>query len=191
MTWKMSDKIRQWGITWRDFTPTNPAVSLGINGDLGSIVMMSLGMTLLALTSTTNDKWTDALAAFLVVHPIWLGEGEDEYIAVVLNTKFCHMVLCIGAQDKGLQFSNGFTDDNEDVIDSYTTVEAAMDYVNKERLEATSKPNKCAKTKKSNVEVGAHETGDKTVVTRDPLRPKRKSISGEGKQKASRGKKSD
>ena len=80
----------------------NPAVSLGINGDLGSTIMMSHGMTLLALNSTLDEQWKNALVALLAVHPIWAGEGEDDYIAVVLDAKFCHMELCVGAQDKGL-----------------------------------------------------------------------------------------
>ena len=97
MTWRMSDKIKRWGITWQDSTPTNPAVPLGINGDLGSAIMMSLGMTLLALTSTPDERWENALVALLAVHPICAGEGEDDYIAVVLDAKFCHMELCTGA----------------------------------------------------------------------------------------------
>ena len=80
----------------------NLAMSLGINGDLRFAIMMLHGMTLLALTSTADEKWADALAALLAVHPIWLGEGEYEHIAMVLNAKFCHMELCVGAQDKGL-----------------------------------------------------------------------------------------
>ena len=127
MTWRMSDKIKRWGITWRDSTLTNPTVSLGINGDLGSGIMMSHGMILLALTSTPDEWWANALAALLAVHPIWAGKGEDDYIAVVLDAKFCHMELCVGAQDKGLQFPNGYADDEEDVIYAYTIVEAAME----------------------------------------------------------------
>ena len=98
-------------------------------------------MTLLALTSTADKKWANALAAVLAVHPIRPGEGEDNYIAIVLDTKFCHMELYAGAQDKGLQFPNGFADDDEDVIYAYTTVEVAMDQVNKDCLQAASKPN--------------------------------------------------
>ena len=104
--------------------------------------MISNRMTLLTLTSIANEKWANALAALLAVHPVRPGEGEDDYIVVVLNAKFCHMELCAGAQDKGLQFPNGYANDDEDVIYAYTTVEAAMDQVNKERLQAASKPNK-------------------------------------------------
>ena len=66
----MNNKIRRWRITWRDSTPTNSAVSLGMNGEISSIVMMLHGMTLLALTLIAEEKWLDALAALLVVHPI-------------------------------------------------------------------------------------------------------------------------
>ena len=124
MTWRMSDKIKRWGITWGDSMPTNPAVLLGINGDMGSAIMMSHGMTLIALTSTPDERWENALAALLAVHSIRVGEGEDDYIVVVLDAKFCHMELCAGAKDKGLQFPNGYADDKEDVIYAYTTVEA-------------------------------------------------------------------
>ena len=116
MTWRMSDKIKRWGIIWRDSTPTNPTVSLGINGDLGFAIMMSHGMTLLALNSTPDERWENTLAALLAVHPIRAREGEDDYIAVVLDAKFCHMELCAGAQDKGLQFPNSYADDKEDVV---------------------------------------------------------------------------
>ena len=67
------------------------------------------------------------------------------------------MELCIGAQDKGLQFPNGYVDDEEDVIYPYTTVEVIMEQVNKERLHAASKPNKHARTKKSDAASGALE----------------------------------
>ena len=89
--------------------------------------MMSHGMTLLALNSTPDEQWENALAALLAVHPIRAGEGEDDYIAVVLDAKFCHMELCAGAQDKGLQFPNGYADDEEDMVNAYQTMEAAME----------------------------------------------------------------
>ena len=104
--------------------------------------MMSHGMTLLALTFTLDEWWENALAALLAVHPIRAGEGEDDYIAVVLDAKFCDMELCAGAQDKGLQFPNGYADDEEDVIYAYTIVEAVMEQVKKECLQVVSKPNK-------------------------------------------------
>ena len=159
---------------------------LGVNGDLGSAIMMSHDMNLLALTSTI-----DALAALLVVHSIWPRDGEDEYIVVVLDAKLCHMELYANAQDKGLQFPNRFANDNEDVLVAYTTMEAVMEQVNKERLEAASKPTKRAKTKKSNVAVGAYETRDKTTGTGESSQPKKKSTSGGGEWEASRTKKSD
>ena len=59
--------------------------------------MMSHGMTLFTLTSTTDKRWENALAALLVAHPICLGKGEDDYIAVILDMKYCHMELCTGA----------------------------------------------------------------------------------------------
>ena len=107
MSWKMSEKITQWEITWTDSTLANAAVSLGINGDLGSAIMMSHGMTLLALTTVFKETWPNALAALVVVHPIRPGKGEDDYIAVVLNATMCHMELCASAQEKA---SSSLTD---------------------------------------------------------------------------------
>ena len=171
--------------------PTNPAVSLGINGDLGSAIMMLHEMTLLALTSTADKWWANALAALIGVHPICPSKGKDDYIVVVLDAKYYHMELCAGAQEKGLQFPNGFTDDDEDVVYAYTTMEAAMEQVNKECLQAASKPNKRVRTRKSHAAGAAHEIADKTTTTGESSRPKRKSTSGRGKWEASRAKKSD
>ena len=153
--------------------------------------MMLHGMTLLALTSTTDEWWANALAALLTVHPIRPGEREDDYIAVVLDAKFCHMELCAGAHDKGLQFPNGYADDEEDVIYTYTTVEAAMEQVNKEHLQAVSKPSKRARTKKSDAAGRALKIADEKAATRESSRPKRKSMSGGGEREAFRAKKSD
>ena len=80
----------------------NASVSLGINGDLGSALMMSHGMTLLALTEVEDDMWPDALVALVAVHPIRAGDGEDDYVAVVLDATLCHMEMCAGAQERGL-----------------------------------------------------------------------------------------
>ena len=153
--------------------------------------MISHGMTLLALNSTPDERWENALAALLAVHPIRAGEGEDDYIAVMLDAKFCHMELCAGAQDKGLQFSNGYADDEEDVINAYQAVEAAMEQVNKERLQLASKPNKRARTKKSNAAGRTLEIADETATMGESSRPKRKSTSGGGEREASRAKNSD
>ena len=59
------------------------------------------------------------------------------------------MELYASAQDKGMQFSNGFVDDNKDVINTFKIVEATSDQINKECTEATSKPNKRALPKKA------------------------------------------
>ena len=125
------------------------------------------------------------------MHPIRSGEGEDKYIAVVINAKLCHLELCAGVQDKGLQFPNRFADDDEHIIDAYTTMEAAMEHVNKERLEAALKPTKRVRTKKSDATVEVHETGDETAATGESSQPKQMSTSGEGEREASRAKKSD
>ena len=130
-------------------------------------------------------------SALLAVHPIRPSKGEDDYIVVVLDAKFCHMELCAGAQDKGLQFPNGYADDEEDVIYAYTTVEAAMEQVNKKCLQAASKPNKRARTKKSDAAGGVLEIVDETAATGESSRPKRKSTSNREKREASRAKKSD
>ena len=123
----MSDKIQRWGITWRDSTPTNPDVSLGINGDLGSAIMMSHGMTLVALAEVQDDIFPFALIALLVVHPIRPSDGDYDYIAVVLGATMCHMELCAGAQERGLEFPNGLAEDGNDVLVAFSIVEAARD----------------------------------------------------------------
>ena len=48
----------------------NMAVLLGINGDLGSTIMMLHGMTLLVLTSIYEETWPNALVVFVVKHLI-------------------------------------------------------------------------------------------------------------------------
>ena len=125
----MSDKINRWGITWRDSTPTNPDVSLGINGDVGTAIMMSHGMTLLAMSGVVDELFAFALVALLAVHPIRAGDGHDDYFAVILDATRCHMDLCAGAQERGLQFANGYAEDGEDVLVAFGTVEVARDHV--------------------------------------------------------------
>ena len=93
----MNDKIKRWRITWRDSTPTNASVSLGINVDLGSVLMMSHSMTLLMLKEVKDDYLPFSLAALIAVHPIRAGDGEDDYVAVVLDATLCHMEMCAGA----------------------------------------------------------------------------------------------
>ena len=102
MAWRMSDKIKRWGITWRNSMPTNPDVSVDINGDLGLAIMMSHRMTLLALALVNGEMWPDALAALVVVRPVRPGDGDDDYIAVVLDATLYHMELCARAQERGL-----------------------------------------------------------------------------------------
>ena len=102
MSWIMNDKIKRWGITWRDSTPTNASMSLGINGDLGSALMMSHGMTLLELKEVQDEFFAFALAVLIAVHPVRAGDGEDDYVAVVFDATLCHMEMCAGAQERGL-----------------------------------------------------------------------------------------
>ena len=186
--WRMSDKIQRWGITWRDSTPTNPDVSLGINGDVGTAIMMSHGMTLLAMSEVTDELFSFALVALFAVHLIRPGDGDGDYIAVVFDATMCHMELCAGAQERGLQFANGYAEDGDDVLVAFGTVEAARDQVIKEQAEAATKPTKQPRLKKSDAATGVQETGDETVVTGESSRPKRKSGSASGGQ-GSRGKK--
>ena len=112
----MSDKIQRCGITWRDSTLTNPDVSLGIDGDVGTAIMMSHNMTLLAMSEVTDKLFLFALVAFFVVHPIRPSDGDDDYIAVVLDATMCHMELYAGAQERGLQFVDGYAKDGNDVL---------------------------------------------------------------------------
>ena len=150
--------------------------------------MMSHSMILLAMSEVKDELFPFALVALLAVHPIRPGDGEDDYIAVVLEATMCHMDLYIGAQERGLQFANGYAEDGDDVLVAFGTMEAARDQVIKERVEAAAKPTKRPRLKKSNAATGVQEAGDEIDVTRESSRPKRKSASAGGGQ-GSRGKK--
>ena len=182
MSWRMNDKIKRWGITWRDSTPTNALVSLGINIDLGSALMMSHNMTLLVLREVKDNFWPFVLAALVVVHPIRAGDGEDDYVAVVLDATLCHMEMCAGAQERGLQFPKGFVEDCQEVIVAFTTVEASIDQVNKECAKAAAKPSKKPCARKRDAAGGAHEIGNETAATGESSRPKCKSTSASGER---------
>ena len=99
------------------------------------------------------------------------------------------MEMCTGAQERGPQFPEGYADDYDDVIIAFTSVEATMEQVNKERAKARTKPSKRPRTKKSDAAAKGHEVGDKTAVTGESSRPKRKSTSASGEREASRAKK--
>lgn len=128
MVWRGNANIRRWGITWRQTSPSIPA-TLEINAEVPTL-MMSHGMTLLKISAIEDDSWPDAVAILLAVHPEREGAGDDDFIVGVLNAKLCHHDLCAGAQDKGVQFSNGFAEEGEDVLDAFMTVEVEKDRIN-------------------------------------------------------------
>ena len=66
-----------------------------------------------------------------------------------------------------------------------------MEQVNKERLQAASKPNKRVRTKESDAVGMAHKIADEAVAMGESSRPKRKSTSGGKEREASRAKKSN
>ena len=186
--WRMSDKIHRWRITWRDSTPMNPDVFLGINGNVESAIMMFHGMTLLAMLVVKDEVFAFPLVALLAVHPIKAGDGDDDYIAVVMDATMCHMDLCVGTQERGLQFADGYAEDGDDVLVAFSTVEVARDQVIKERAEAAAKPTKRPRVKKSDAVTSVQEAGDEIAVTGESSRPRRKSRSAGGGQ-GSKGKK--
>ena len=100
------------------------------------------------------------------------------------------MDLYASAQERGLQFADGYAEDGEDVLVAFGTVEVARDQVIKERVEAAAKPTKRPRLKKSDAATAVQEAGDETAVTRESSRPKRKSASAGGGQ-GSRGKKGE
>ena len=125
------------------------------------------------------------------MHPIRAEDGEDDYVAVVLDATLCHMEMCAGAQERGLQFPEGFAEDCEEVLVAFSSVEAAMEQVNKECVKAAAKPSKKSHEKKSDAASGGHEIGDETAATGESSRSKRKSTSASGEREASRAKKGD
>ena len=169
----------------------NASVSLGINGDLGSALMMSHNMTLLALREVRDEFFPFTLATLVAVHSIRAREGEDDYVYVVLDATLCHMEMCTGTQERGLHFPEDFAEDCEEVLIAFNSVEASMEQVNKERAEAAAKPSKKPRRKKSNAVGGGHEIGDETAAIGESSRPKRKSTSASGEQEASKAKKGE
>ena len=151
--------------------------------------MMSYGMTLLALIPVDNEMWPNALVAVVAVHPIRPGDGDDNYIAVFLDATLCHMELCARAQERGLQFLEGFANECEDVMVAFNIVKATMEQVNKEHAEAAAKPSKQSRLKKSDSATGVQEAGDETTVIGESSWPKKKSTSSSGGREASRDKK--
>ena len=125
------------------------------------------------------------------MHPIRAGDGEDDYVVVVLDATLYHMEMCAGAQEKGLQFPEGFAEDCDEVIVAFSSVEASMEQVNKERTQAAAKPSKRPRAKKSDVANGGHEIGDERVAIGESSHPKCKSTSASGEREASRAKKGD
>ena len=119
------------------------------------------------------------------------GDGEVDYIALILDATLCHMEMCASAQERGLQFLEGYVDECDDVIVAFTTMEATMEQVNKEHAEAAAKPSKQPRTKKSDAATGRHEVGNEIAVIGESSRPKRKSTSASGEREASRAKKSE
>ena len=63
---------------------------------MGSTLMMSNGMTLLALREVKDEFFPFAIVALVAVHPIRARDGEEDYIAVVLDATLCHMEMCAG-----------------------------------------------------------------------------------------------
>ena len=153
--------------------------------------MMSHDMTLLALREVQDEFFPFVLAALVAVHPIRAEDREDDYVAVVLDATLCHMEMCAGAQERGLQFPEGFAEDCEEVIVAFSSVEASVEQVNKEPAEAAAKPSKKPCGKKSDVVGGGHEIGDETAATGESSHPKCKSKSASGERDASRAKKGD
>ena len=67
------------------------------------------------------------IATFLGVHPVRVEKWEDNYIAVVMNTKLCHHEICIGVHNTNIQFPNRFAKEEEDVLNAFRIVEAKRD----------------------------------------------------------------
>ena len=85
-----------------------------------------------------------------------------------------HMDLCAGAQERGLQFADGYAEDGDDVLVTFGIVEAARDQVIKEQAEAAAKPTKRPRLKKSDTATGVQEVGDETAVIGESSRQRGK-----------------
>ena len=78
------------------------------------------------------------------------------------------MEMCAGAQERGLQFPEGFAEDCEEVIVAFSSVEASMEQVNKERTEAVAKPNKKPPERKATLLAGAMKLATRQLPQESP-----------------------
>jgi hypothetical protein len=149
----------RWGITWRQESPAAPT-SQEILGEAPN-VMVFTGFCVLKVDYANDSIWDDAVAAFIAVHPVVEGDGEDDHIVVILNVKLCHHACCTGANDKGMQFALGFAEEAEDVMFAFWDVNVQKMRVNRElKGKIVEKRAKRPRTKKADATVGTQETDE-------------------------------
>ena len=73
---------------------TNLEITLGPNGSLAIKLMKSQGMTFLVLASIEDVKWNYVVVVLLVVHSVRVEDGDNNYIAVVINAQLYYCDLC-------------------------------------------------------------------------------------------------
>jgi hypothetical protein len=169
-TWRTSSRIMRWRITWKQESPTAP-VSLGILGETPN-VMVSTGFFILKVDYANDSIWDDAMAALIAVHPMVEGDGDDDFIAIMLNAKLCYHACYAGANDKGMQFASGFAEEAEDVVFAFRDVNLQKMQINRELKGKTAeKRAKRPRAKKADAAVRTQET-DETMEMEESSKKK-------------------
>lgn len=74
-------------------------VILGINVEV-FFFMVLYGMIFFNLKFVEDDVVLNVVVVFFEVYLVRVGEGEDDYIVVVLDVSLCYYELCFGEYDK-------------------------------------------------------------------------------------------
>ena len=93
-------------------------------------------MMLLTIVSIEDEKWSDTVVALLAEQFVRVEDGDNDYIAVVMNARLCHHDMFFGTQDKGIHFPNNFAEEAQDVLDAFRRVEAVRNQKNAEQANA-------------------------------------------------------
>jgi hypothetical protein len=95
--------------------PTRCRAFFGLKGKV-SMLMVLTRFSILSFNLTNDLAWPKAIAVFTIVDLVIEREGEDNHIVVLMNTMMYHHAYCLYANNKSMQFSNGFADKPKDVM---------------------------------------------------------------------------